>query len=193
MKTYFLRIAYSFILVFSLFACNNQTIEDPQQEDNKQNELTFEERLCHKWECRQVTTGNANQNLEDNPTYFTFLKDGKLLFESEEVDEVKIYKWEKKSDKQIVVQMPTPTEDLDNLLAMLPMLELEGNAFLDTLSMDADVTELTDTTLVLSGIVMMQNILTEEAIEKLNEYELTKGILLFTTKYTLYLRKDEAE
>ncbi|MBR1809861.1 MAG: hypothetical protein IJ776_10815 [Paludibacteraceae bacterium] len=181
----FPKLVLSLILTCCLFACNNPN------EEPKQPEQSFEDRLCHKWECWQLQTGTAVNPIDSATTYVTFLRDGKLLFESDNLDEVGIYQWEKVSESEIIARFPVPTDNLEEFADVLSMLGINEDSFVDTVSVNAIVKELTDTTLILLGNIEISTILTKSAIDRLSKSELTKGLLTFRTQYQLYMRKEE--
>ena len=182
--TSLLRLTISILLTSCLFACNNKT------EEPKQPEQSFEDRFCHKWECWQLQTGTAINNIDSATTYVTFLRDGKLLFESDNLDEVEIYHWEKVSDSEIIAKFPMPTGEIEEGMDdMLALLGIDEDSFVDTISVNAIVKELTDTTLVLLGNIELSAILTQSAIDRLSKSELTKSFLTFRTQYQLFMRK----
>ena len=183
----FLRFTLLFSIVCCLFACNNRN------DDPKESEPTFEDRLCHKWECWQIQTGNALNPIDSATTYVTFLRDGKLLFENVEMSEVQIYSWQKLTESEIVTRFPVPAGDLGELNEMLSTFGIDELSFVDTISVNAIIKELTDTTLVLLGNIELGTILTQSAIDRLSKSELTQGILLIKMQYQLYMRKSEKE
>lgn len=189
MKKNFLYGALALVFTLILFACNSQKEDEPQQEPV----TTFEDRFCHKWECWQLQTGTAVNQIDSATTFVTFLRDGKLLFESDDLDEVEIYQWEKLTDSEILAKFPLPKGEMEGMGEMLTMLGIDEDSFVDTISVNAIVKELTDTTLVLLGNIEMSAVLTQSAIDRLSKSELTKGFLTFKTQYQLFMRKGEKE
>ncbi len=185
MKTSFKSCIFCAAMLSMLFAaCSPANNGEPE----KKPEPTFEDKFCHKWECWKTTMAGTDIPIDEGTTYVTFLEDGKMLFESNE--EVKIYKWSKVSDTQVVAIVPLRTEDLNEAIGMLSKLGLGEDSFRDTITLNADITELSDTSLVLESLVSIEDMFTESTYKMLTLLPAFENLLNFSPKYILYFRKE---
>ncbi len=169
------------LAMLCLMACN----QNPPEEEKP----TFEEQFWKKWECWKTAIAGTERELGEDASYMTFLEDGKLLLEQADDDEVQIYKWRKRSDKEVTILIPTPASDLEGL-EMLSLIGVEASSFRDTLTIDATVNELTDTTLVMEGLVSIRDMLTDEGIERFSKVPALKEMLNSSIRCILYLRRE---
>lgn len=184
------------LMLFSamVIACNNtETPANVTEPEEQPAPPTFEERLCHKWECWKMMFGEIERDFGENSSYLLFKEDGTLEIEDKNSEEVQKFTWRKHSEEEIEMLMPTPKEELSEALKMLPMLNLDEDSFRDTLRLDAEILELTDTTLVMSSVIVWKDMFTTATVLRLSLIPQIKDILDTTTKCTLYLRKEESE